>query len=132
MRECKKPSPRSHTRRAMNRVTVALSDLKPNPFKKDICGGRLDPEVVSQIKESATKTSFWEQWVVRKTDAGYEMAFGHHRLQAAIELFGAAHRVGVQLEDYSDEQMMIALADENSGDEASTEERVDTVVRAGK
>ena len=67
----------------MKRVKVQLKDLKPNPYKKDIRGGFIDEIVVEQIKESASKTSFWEQWVVREKDA-FELAFGHHRLAAAI------------------------------------------------
>jgi hypothetical protein len=112
---------------SMKRVKVQLKDLKPNPYKKDIQGGFIDPFTVAQIKESASKTSFWEQWVVRKTSNGYELAFGHHRLAAAIELYGPEYEVSVQVEDYSDEQMLIALADENAGREETVEAQVDTI-----
>jgi len=60
---------------------------------QEIQGGRIDSLVVKQIQESASKTSFWEQWVVRKNGDGYEIAFGHHRLAAAIELFGKNYEV---------------------------------------
>jgi ParB-like nuclease family protein len=100
----------------MKRITVALKDLKPNPFKIEITDGYISPQIVAQIKESATATSFWEQWVVRENSWGeYELAFGHHRRAAAIELFGENHEVSVQLEDYTDDQMFIAMADENAG-----------------
>lgn len=111
----------------MKRTTVRLKDLKPNPYKKDICGGHIDEYVVSQIKESASKTSFWEQWVVREKDGEYQMAFGHHRLAAALELYGPEYEVSVQVEPYTDEQMLIALADENAGGEESVEAQVDVI-----
>lgn len=111
----------------MRRIKVQLKDLKPNPYKKDIQGGLIDPEVVARIKESANKTSFWEQWVVREVGTKYELAFGHHRLVAAKELFGGSYEVSVQLEDYSDEQMLVALADENAGDEESPAAQMDVV-----
>lgn len=38
----------------MKRIKVQLKDLRPNPFKKDIQGGYIDPFIVAQIKESAT------------------------------------------------------------------------------
>jgi hypothetical protein len=109
-----------------------LGELKPNPFKKDIQNGRIDPVVVKQIVESTKKTSFWEQWVARKYGDEYQIAFGHHRLAAAIELFGKKHEVSVQIEPYTDEQMLIALADENAGPESTLHERIDTVLVAQK
>lgn len=112
------------------RKTLTLGELKPNPFKKEIQNGRIDPLVVKQIVESAGKTSFWEQWVARKNGDGYEIAFGHHRLTAAIEMFGKKYEVSVQVELYTDEQMLIALADENAGSEATVRERIDTVLLA--
>jgi len=45
---------------------------------------------------------------------GYELAFGHHHLEAARQLFWKNYDVTVQLEDYDDAQMLIALADENA------------------
>jgi hypothetical protein len=115
----------------MKRVKVQLKDLKPNPYKKDIRGGFIDEIVVEQIKESASKTSFWEQWVVREKDA-FELAFGHHRLAAAIALYGPNYEVSVQVEPYTDEQMLVALADENAGNEESVEAQVDVIRVARK
>jgi ParB-like nuclease family protein len=112
------------------RAKVKLSELKPNPFKKFIQEGRIDPLVVKQIKESMSKTSVWEQWVVREAEEGYEIAFGHHRLKAAIELLGKEHEVSVQVEKYDDDRMFFALADENAGPEESVEAQCDVVVAA--
>lgn len=112
----------------MKRVTVQLKDLNPNPYKKQIQGGFIDPVVVEQIRESAEKTSFWEQWVVRETGKGqYELAFGHHRLEAAKQLYGSSYEVSVQVEEYTDEQMLIAMADENAGSAESVEAQADVV-----
>ena len=43
------------------------------------------------------------------------------------QLFGGGYEVSVQVEKYTDEQMLIALADENAGDEESVEAQVDVV-----
>ena len=63
----------------------------------------------------------------RGAPVGYS-ACGHHRYQAAVELFTGKHEVSVQVEDYTDEQMAIAMADENAGDETALEAQCDTVI----
>lgn len=114
------------------RVELELGDLLSNPYRKQIQNGRLDPKRIKELKESVNETSLWERWVVRKTPQGYELAMGHHLLAAAIELFGKHHKVSVQVEQYTDPQMMIALADDNAGEGASFAEQQDTVVMAQK
>lgn len=116
----------------MKRLKISLGELKPNPYKKDIDGGRIDSNVVNQIIESANKTSFWEQFVVRQVEDEYQIAFGHHRLEAAVQMYGKKYEVSVQVEDYSDEQMLVALADENTGSEATMREQIDIVKLAKK
>lgn len=117
----------------MNRATVKLSDLKPNPFKKDILGGRITSSRVEELKESIKGSDLWEHWVVRKTSNGYELGNGgHHTLEAALEIYGPKHEVSVQVENWSDAQMLFALAAENAGKGASFDERVDVVLAARK
>src|SRR5579862_7619144 len=102
----------------MPRIQTKLSDLHWNPFKKSV-QPTLDKKVVQELKSSIETTSLWEQWVVRKNkDGDLELAFGHHRLQAAIELFGKSKEVSVQLERYDDATMLKAMANENGSDEA--------------
>lgn len=112
------------------RISLKLSELKPNPYKKFIQNGEVDDLVVAQIMESATRTSLWEQWVVRETPSGYQLAFGHNRLAAAKKVLGQDATVNVQLEPYSDEQMFIAMADENAGEQESIPHQVDVVRKA--
>jgi ParB-like chromosome segregation protein Spo0J len=111
----------------MKRINVKLGDLKPNPWKQQI--GSIDANKVQDIVKSAKSSSLWEQWVVRKNVKGdYEMAFGHHRLAAAIQIYGKAHEVSVQLEDYSDYQMKHALIRENMGNETPLKEQMNSLV----
>jgi hypothetical protein len=102
-----------------HRELIPIGKLLPNPFKKEVLGGELDPLKVAQIKQSADKTSLWEQWVARRTEAGYELAFGHHRLQAAIELYGPKYQASVQIEAYTDSQMLMAMVNENAKEEST-------------
>jgi hypothetical protein len=50
-----------------------------------------------------------------------------NRLAAAIKLLGRSHEVSVQVEDYSDDQMLIALADENSKADVADSVKIDVV-----
>lgn len=108
-------------------MKITLGELKPNPFKKYILDGKLEQSKIDAIKQSAEKTSFWENWIVREVDGVYQLVFGHHRLKAAIQLFGVKHEVHIQLVKYSDEQMAVALANENAIQDRSYREKEDVV-----
>jgi ParB-like chromosome segregation protein Spo0J len=112
---------------------IELGDLKPNPFKKQIQGGRLDSEKVKRLEESINQDGFWTGIHARKNDGNYEIAFGHHRLQAAINVLGKNYKTSIQLDDYTDAQMVRMLVNENSASEgASDAEQIDAVVMARK
>jgi len=115
------------------RIMVRLVDLKPNPFKKEIQDGKLDLEKVARLEESIGLSGFWDGLVARKRGSFYEVAFGHHRLQAAINKLGEDYKTAIQINDYSDEQMVIMLANENATDEGeSFAVQVDTAVMASR
>lgn len=112
------------------RISVKLSELKANPFKRFIQGGAIDEDVVLQIMESAERTSLWEQWVAREVASGYQLAFGHNRLEAAKRILGGDAKVSVQVEDYDDAQMYIAMSDENAGEVEKPANQVDVIRKA--
>ena len=61
-----------------------------------------------------------------------EIAFGHHRHAVALSLFGKNHQASVQMEDYTDDQMLKAMANENADDETSVGEQRDTIAYVSK
>lgn len=64
---------------------VALTQLKPNPYR-DFTVDPIDVEAVSTIKDSILEDGFWGGVVVRQNKVGeFEIAAGHHRVNAAIE-----------------------------------------------
>jgi len=69
-------------------MKIKLKDLLPNPFKKHINGGRLNKERIDLLKESITKDGFWDNVMCREKDGKYELAYGHHRIEAAKEVLG--------------------------------------------
>src|SRR5216683_5420045 len=113
----------------MKRIKVKLGDLKSNPFKKEIQNGELNREKIDRLKESIGQSGFWEGIVGREHSGKIQIAFGHHRVQAAKEVLGADYEISIQIGDFNDYQMAVMLGNENSASEgASWAEQVDKVV----
>ena len=67
-------------------MRVELKSLKDNPFR-NFKVDPIDPAVVEALKESIQESpgTFWGGIVARKTKHdGIQLAFGHHRIRAAI------------------------------------------------
>ena len=93
-------------------MILQLKDIKNNPFR-DLKRNPLNPEKVAELVASINETGFWSTVVVRKNSKGeYEMAFGHHRLEAAKQAGLTEHDFFV--EPMSDAMMMKRMARENS------------------
>ena len=66
-------------------MKITLKNIKPNPYR-DLQRNPLRRDKVEALIGSINDTGYWDNCVVRKNEAGeYELAYGHHRLQAAIE-----------------------------------------------
>lgn len=65
-------------------MKLKLKDILPNPFR-DLKANPLIEEKIAELVGSINLTGFWDNVVVRKNaDGKYELAYGHHRLAAAI------------------------------------------------
>jgi len=94
---------------------VALSSLYSNPHR--------DPKVfplredrVEKIKASIEAEGFWEGVIARPAKDGYEIAFGHHRVEAAKRALGAKERVPIIVRDLDDSEMLRFMERENIAD----------------
>ena len=117
----------------MSRLAVELGELRPNPFKRFILGGRLDEAKILRLVESIEQTGFWENVVCRKGESQYELGYGHKRVEAAIRKLGKKHKIEIPCLALSDEQMIQMMAAENAtGEEESVEAQIDVVALVGK
>src|SRR5215471_13922341 len=73
-----------HCRRAGERLmsNVSLDLIDPNPFR-DFELHPIDPGQVERLKASIGADGFWASVVARKVNKRYQLAFGHHRIEAA-------------------------------------------------
>lgn len=91
---------------------VLLSRVHPNPFR-DIDNYPFWRDKLDRLKESMKSTFAWPNIIVRqRKDGDYELAFGHHRVQAMREL--ELKKISVIIEPLSDDQMLKMMADENA------------------
>jgi hypothetical protein len=89
-------------------MKLKFKDVLSNPYR-DLKGNPLLKEKIAELVASINTTGFWDNVVVRKNKAGkYELAYGHHRVQAAIE-------AGLESADFIvkelDDSMMIQIMD---------------------
>ena len=67
-------------------VQVKLSDIESNP-NRDLKFNPLNPEKLAALVASIHETGFWSNVIIRphpEKKGKYQLSYGHHRLQAAI------------------------------------------------
>ena len=94
-------------------MKLQLSELKPNPFKKQISHGKLNKEQVDKIKANIEELGFFGSLPVFKKDNNYYLIAGHHRTQALKEIYGKEHQVEVVVSNYNEDQVFRGMVIEN-------------------
>jgi ParB-like chromosome segregation protein Spo0J len=92
-------------------MQISLHDLHPNPYR-DFELHPIDPVQVERLKASIDADGFWASVVARKANDGYQIAFGHHRIEAARAL--GLETAPIEVRDLDDWQMVRMLASENA------------------
>jgi len=113
-------------------MRLKFKDVKPNPYR-DLKANPLLKEKVAELKSSIETTGFWDNVVVRKAKNGdYQLAYGHHRVQAAIE--AGLESADFIVKDLTDALMIQIMDNENrevyASSPASMIEAVKAVVLA--
>lgn len=94
-------------------MKIAVSKIRANPFRR-IASYPIDKAKVEALKTSIRETEFWDNILLREKPGKpglYELAYGHHRLQALKEL-GIAE-IDVPVKDLDDATMLRIMAGEN-------------------
>lgn len=110
---------------------VRLGDVKPNPFR-NIESYPILPSKVATLKASIEDTGFWENVTGRMVDGEIQIAYGHHRLAAALEALGSDYIQMFPIRDHSDEMMLRIMANENSDEWANAVEHGMMVTKAAR
>jgi hypothetical protein len=91
-------------------MKINVKDLKPNPFRK-MDKYPIDRDKVDALKASIKETTFWDNLLARKKDGHFEIAYGHHRLEALRDL--EIEEVDIPVRDLNDARMIKIMANEN-------------------
>jgi hypothetical protein len=115
-------------------MILKLKDILPNPFR-NLLKNPLKELKLQELISSIQETDFWENVLVRKNSKGkYELAYGHHRLQAAIN--AGLMEADFIVKKLSDEKMLKIMDNENreayGSDLLSVMESVEAVIYALK
>jgi ParB-like chromosome segregation protein Spo0J len=113
-------------------MKLKFKDVLPNP-RRDLKRNPLKREKIEELVTSINTTGFWDNVLTRKNKAGkYELAYGHHRVQAAIE--AGLESADFIVKDLSDALMIQIMDNENrevyGSSPASLIESVRAVVEA--
>lgn len=99
-------------------MMIELSKLHPNPFR-NFRVDPLDEENIAKLAESISEHDFWGGPTCRRMkDGSYQIAAGHHRIEAAIR--AGIKTADIHVGNYSDEQMIRVYAVENATQRGNT------------
>jgi hypothetical protein len=95
-------------------VRIKLKDIRKSPFR-DFNIFPIDEKRVDSLVGSIEKAVFWSGLLARpiKGTGMVELAFGHHRLEAARKVYGEDHEIDLTVAELNDDQMIIILSKEN-------------------
>ena len=91
-------------------MKIAIKDLKPNPFRH-FDHYPINPEKVETLIASIKDTEFWGNIEARPQNGHYEIAYGHHRLEAIRKL--GIKEIDIIVRKLSDHDMIKRMANEN-------------------
>lgn len=94
-------------------MKLKLSELHPNPFKKNINGGKLSEEVISKITANIKELGLMGALPVFKRGNKYFLIAGHHRVEALKRVFGKNFEIEATLHNYNDDQVLRGMVVEN-------------------
>lgn len=116
-------------------MKLTLQQLRPNPFR-DLARYPIHREKVEALKASIRSTGFWDNVVVRKVkdEDAYEVAYGHHRIEALKELqredlLEAGFSMELPIRKLDDAMMIRIMANENVAEFSVSSDIIDETIR---
>jgi len=112
-------------------MKVQLKNVKANPFRK-IDHYPLNNEKIEALKKSINQTGFWDNLVGREQDGEIQIAYGHHRLNAAKQVLGGDYEMDLNIRELDNATMIQIMANENMSEWSSDIKIVDESVRVAR
>jgi hypothetical protein len=90
--------------------TISLSKIKDNPFR-DKKINPMDEKRIEELVESIHSTDFWKGVYGREKNGIVEIAFGHHRIDAARK--SGLKEIPIEIMEFDEKDMLMRMAREN-------------------
>ena len=95
--------------------TIPVDFLDPNPHRR-IYDYPFVPAKIEVLRRSIKDVGLWEGVIARPKGNRYEIAFGHHRIEAAKLELGEVADVTIVVRDLTNEEMLKFMGRENGED----------------
>ena len=113
-------------------IEVALKDVLPNPYR-EIEEYGLDEHKLESLEKSINTTGFWNNLMARQNAQGaLEIAYGHHRIQAAKNALGEDYVHTFAVANIPDYRMLQMMADENKDDWGNSTKHNNLTIHQGR
>jgi len=113
-------------------MIVKVSRIEPNPFRR-LDHYKILQDKVDELKNSITETTFWGGLLARENPekkGHYQLAFGHHRIEAIRQL--EIKEIDIQIRDIDDSLLLRMMANENLDTWKTTPSVINETVLAAK
>jgi len=110
-------------------VKIKVTDLEPNPYR-DIKNYPFDEQRIKDLMDAIDNSFFWPHLIGRRHKGKVQIAFGHHRIEAAKRL--KIKEIEMTIMPLTDGQMIQYMAQENIGNNTDAQIVNSTVWAAKK
>lgn len=115
----------------MTIAKIRLGDVRHNPFRRFEEFPLIEKKVAA-LQNSIQETGFWDNVLGRIVEGGVEIAYGHHRIEAAKRVYGEDHEIGITIRELSDVEMLRVMGLENSEDWMNPVQHAHLVVKQAR
>lgn len=115
----------------MTIAKIRLGDVRHNPFRRFEEFPLIEKKVTA-LQNSIQETGFWDNVLGRVVEGGVEIAYGHHRIEAAKRVYGEDHEIGITIRELSDIEMLRVMGLENSEDWMNPVQHAHLVVKQAR
>ncbi len=112
-------------------LMVKIKDIVKNPFR-DYTIYKIQEDKIAKLIESINETDFWETVIGRPFGEKIQLAFGHHRVEAAKRVYGEEGTIPLVVKDISDDMMKKMMARENKEEWGCLPAAIDDAVKASR
>jgi hypothetical protein len=114
-------------------MQVELRHVRPNPYR-NLPKYPIDKAKIKRLKASIERSGFWDNIVARKAkdNGDVEIAYGHHRRHALLELYPPSHKIEVIERELGNGDMIKIMADENDEAYNMTPAIINETVKAAR